>query len=169
MATPGKPLFEVVTSGLLRLEAEVPEANIRNIKMGDSLSVVPEATHGAINGTVSEISPTADTASRTFLIKVDLPSDKRLIPGQFARVLVPRGLSSEIEVPALALRTRGQLDYVFVVRDGKTAVLRLVKPGKRFGDAVQVLAGLEAGEVVVANPSVELLDQQRVRPSRGEA
>src|ERR1019366_6953885 len=123
----------------LRLEADVPEALIGNVKLGDKLAVRIAAVASEIDGTVAEISPAADPNSRTFLVKLDLPGATGLRSGQFGRVAVPVGEASAIRVPAAAVIQRGQMELVFVVASGQ-AQLRLVKTGSRVGEEVKVVS-----------------------------
>jgi multidrug efflux pump subunit AcrA (membrane-fusion protein) len=56
---------------------------------------------------------------------------------------------------------RGQMELVFVVVNGH-AQLRIVKTGKRIGDEVELVAGVDAGETVVTEGSTTLVDGQPV-------
>ncbi len=161
LAVPGKALVELEDPTSLRLEANVPEALYGRVKMGESMSVSIPAIERVLHGTVGEISPAVDAGSRTFLVKMDLPQDTTLRSGLFGRVAVPVGESNALRVPAKALVVRGQMEMVFVVKDGR-AQLRLVRAGKREGDEVGVLAGLSAGETVVIDGAATLRDGQPV-------
>ena len=101
----------------------------------------------------------ADAASRTFLVKLDLPLAKGLRSGQFGRVIVPTGEGNAVWVPASAVITRGQMEIVFVAANG-TAQLRLVRTGKRNANDIQLLAGVTAGENVVIEGAEQLKDGQ---------
>ena len=107
----------------------------------------------------SEIAPAADSASRTFLVKLDLQGTTGLRAGQFGRVAMPVGETSALRGPASAVVQRGQMEIVFVVSDGK-AQLRLVKTGKRIGDEVELVSGVSAGEKVVVEGATGLADGQ---------
>ena len=120
-----------------------------------------ENVNTPITGKVTEMAPSADPASRTVRIKLDLPQAPGLIPGQFARLLVPVGESNSLEVPVSALVQRGQLEMVFVVKDQR-AQLHLVKTGKRTEDQVEILSGLDAGDTVVIKNALLLADGQPV-------
>jgi RND family efflux transporter MFP subunit len=160
-AAPGVPLLEIQSLGTLRFEAEIPEAVISKITAGDKLMVRVAYLAARSEGTVSEIVPAADPNSRTFLIKLDLPPVEGLMPGQFGRVQVPTGQVSSVQIPSAALLRRGQMELVFVVKDNKVN-LRLVKSGKTVDNNVEILSGLDAGEVVVAQDAGMLVDQQPV-------
>jgi RND family efflux transporter MFP subunit len=159
LALPGKPLLDVEAQYKLRLEADVPEALIARIKLGDKLPVRVSDLSGALEGTVAEISPTADANSRTSRVKLDLPSSPDLRVGQFGRAAVPIAESSVLRVPLKAVIQRGQMEIVFVAANNQ-AQLRLVKTGKRLGDEIEILSGLNAGESIVIEGAGTLLDGQ---------
>ena len=161
LAAPGKPLLQMENPDTLRLEADVPEALIGNVKLGDKLAVRIAAVASKIEGPVAEMSPTADPNSRTYLVKLDLPGATGLRSGQFGRVSVPVGEASAIRVPAFAVIQRGQMELVFVVVNGH-AQLRLVKTGKLIGDEVELVSGVDAGERVVTDGAGNLVDGQSV-------
>jgi RND family efflux transporter MFP subunit len=161
LLTPGKALLEMEGASGFRIEADVPEALVAKLSLGMKLPVRVDAADGAMEGVVSEIAPSADSGSRTFLVKVDLPEAKALRAGQFARVGVPVAEKMTLRVPAAVVSQRGQLELLFVVHDSKAA-LRIVKTGKRVGDEVEIISGLEAGEDVVANGAEHLTDGQPV-------
>ncbi len=161
LATPGKPIIDMEDPRALRFEADVPEALIGHIEIGAKLLVQVAEGAPPIEGTVAEVAPVADAASRTFLVKLDLPLAKGLRSGQFGRVIVTTGERNAVWVPASAVVTRGQMEIVFVAANG-TAQLRLVRTGKRNANDIQLLAGVTAGENVVIEGAEQLMDGQRV-------
>jgi RND family efflux transporter MFP subunit len=161
LAMPGKPVLQMENPNALRLEADVPEALIDNVKLSDRLAVRIATVTNEVQGTVAELSPTADPNSRTFLVKLDLPNAPGLRSGQFGRVAVPVGEVSAIRVPASAVIQRGQMELVFVVTNGH-AELRLIKTGRHVGDELEVVSGLNSGEQVVTEGAAALADGQPV-------
>lgn len=161
LATPGRPLLEVEDPSALRLEVAVPEALSRFVGLGATLDVEVDALDAPTTGTVAEIAPSVDPNSRTLLVKLDLPQAERLRAGQFGRALVPTGRAEVLRVPEDAVVRRGQLEMAFVVHEGR-AVMRLVKTAKRTGDQLEVVSGLEPGEVIVVDGARDLVDGQRV-------
>ena len=161
LAAPGKTLLEMEDPQHLRLDADVPEALMNKIKLGDKLPVRISALDTNLEGVVSEIAPSADTSSRTFVVKLNLPQAPGLRAGQFGRVAVPTGKVSALRVPASAVIQRGQLELLFVVANSR-AQLRIVKTGARVGDDVEVVSGLNSGETVVVNGANDLTDGQPV-------
>lgn len=161
MAGPGRPIFEIEDPGSLRFEADVPVTLVDRVKMGDRLKVVLGTMEPGMDGTVSEIEPSADPASRTFRIRLDLPLKSGARAGLFGRVGVPAGETTLLTVPTNAVVVKGQLEQVFVVEQDR-ARLRLIRTGKRLGGDVEVLAGVDAGEKVVIEGGKGLVDGQRV-------
>jgi len=161
LASPGKPLLEMEDARDLRLEADVPEAVISHLALSDKLAVRLSSVTNVLEGVVSEISPSADPNSRTFLVKLDLPPAPGLRAGQFGRAAMPVGETSALRVPASAIVQRGQMELVFVVADHQ-AQLRIVKTGKRIGDEVELVSGVDAGEKMVVADAASLVDGQPV-------
>ncbi len=159
LAAPGKPLLEMEDSTALRLEADVPEAVVGKLTLGDKLPVRIAALEAELAGVITEISPTADPSSRTFLVKLDLPAAGSLRAGQFGRVAMPVGETVALRVLATAVVQRGQMEIVFVVAE-QCAQLRLIKTGKRIGAEVELVSGVSSGEVVVVENAAGLHDGQ---------
>lgn len=161
MAAPGKPLLTIEDPAQLQFEADVPEALVSNIKIGDRMTMRVADGDEAVKGTVTEVAPAADSVSRTFLIKLRLPADAPFRSGQFGRVEIPAGESVSLSAPASAILKRGQMELMFVVDDNR-AHLRLIKTGAHMGDDVEILSGVEPGETVVVEGAERLTDGQPV-------
>jgi len=157
-ASPGTPLLTVARRAV-RVEAMVPESLASALKLGDAATVdLGLAT--SVAGRVAEMEPAVEAATRSFLVKIDLPpevSGVELRPGGFARVSLSVGQVERLLAPRAALASRGQLDSVYV-RDAQTARLRLVTLGEATGERIEVLSGLGAGEEVIVSPPASLSD-----------
>lgn len=159
LAMPGKPLLELEGRAGLRLVADVPSLLASRVLPDAKLAVRVDTLTDPITGTVAEISPAADPASRTVLMKVDLPETAGLSTGQFGRLAVPVGEGTFLFVPPTALVRRGQLEILFVAADGK-AQMRLVRTGKETAQGIEILTGLTPGEAVVVEGAGNLRDGQ---------
>jgi RND family efflux transporter MFP subunit len=159
LAMPGKPLLELEAPASLRFEADLPEALVDRVTMGQKMTVKIAALPEPLQVVVSEIAPVADVVSRTFQVKFDLPPAAGLRSGQFGRVSVPVAEISTLRIPAEAVVRRGQLEMLFVRLEGR-ALMRLVKTGATFPDGVEVLSGLEQGEEVITTHPERLTDGQ---------
>ena len=165
LASPGRPLLELEDPRALRLEADVPEALLGRVQAGARMSVRVAALTNELEGVVSEIAPVADPSSRTFRVKLDLPSVAGLRPGQFGRVAVPLGETTTTRVPVDAVVQRGQMEMVFVIANQK-AQMRLVKSGKRFGPEIELVSGVAPGELVATVGAAGLRDGQPVEVTK---
>lgn len=135
---------------IAELEADVPEALIGQVKMGAKFSVRIDAQPNGPEGVVSEIAPAADPNSRTFIVKLDSPAAPGLRAGQFGRAEIPVSETPVLRVPVSAVIRRGRMELIFVVTDQR-AHLRLVKTGKRVGDEVELVSGVDPAEQVVVD------------------
>lgn len=159
LAMPGKPLLELEGRTGLRLVADVPSLLAGNVGLGARLAVRIDTLLDPLIGSLAEIAPAADPASRTVRVKVDLPATAGLRAGQFGRLAVPISEATFLFIPPTALVRRGQLEILFVAADGK-AQLRLVRTGKQTAQGIEILAGLAPGEAVVVEGAGNLRDGQ---------
>jgi multidrug efflux system membrane fusion protein len=142
------------------LEASLPEEYLPDAKVGEALSVTTD--HGQFQGRVAEVVPTADPASRTFLVKIDLPRDCNCRSGEYAHASFPIGEAKRLAVLSSAVVEHGQLQGIFVVSSDGKLEYRLIKTGKTFGKRVEILSGLVEGEKVAVSAVDRLRDGARV-------
>jgi RND family efflux transporter MFP subunit len=161
LATPGKPLLDIEDETQLQVLAEIPEAMIIHVRQGDQLPVRLPSANLTVTGTVAEVAPTANPATRSGPIKLDIEPHADLRSGQFARVVLSRKNTDTLTVSEKALVVQGQMEQMFVV-DGNVARLRLVRTGSRYGETIEVLSGLTRGERVVVEGQSRLQDGQPV-------
>jgi RND family efflux transporter MFP subunit len=163
LASPGMTIFTVEDVRRYRLEATVNENDLRYVRTGQQVSVVIDALDNTgLEGKVVQIVPAADSASRSFLVKIELPTDLRLRSGLFGRAQFSRGERQALLIPRSAVVERGQLQGVFVLDQNKVASLRYVTVGKSSGSDIEVLAGLQSGERLVVKPGELDLNGKRV-------
>jgi RND family efflux transporter MFP subunit len=163
IAAPGAPLLTVEDDTAYRLEAQVPESVLGAVRKGDAVRIVLEAPNKAeIQGRISEIVPSADPLTRTTIVKVDLPKASSLRSGLFGRAFLPSGERSVISVPRDLVVHHGQLTSVYVL-DEKIVRQRLIKLGKSSGDRVDVVSGLQNGDLLIVEPREKLIDGMEVR------
>ncbi|MGB7769447.1 MAG: efflux RND transporter periplasmic adaptor subunit [Verrucomicrobiia bacterium] len=160
-AAPGKPLLDIEDPSKLQVQADVPDVIASHVRDGEDLAVHVDALNEELTGTIAEISPAGDPITHTFRVKVDLPATPGLMSGQFARLEVPIGKSQALLVPDSAVVERGELEILFVVVSGH-AQLCLVKTGRHAGDQMEILSGLDAGDIVVIHGASQLTDGQPV-------
>jgi RND family efflux transporter MFP subunit len=163
LASPGMPIFTVEDVRRYRLEATVNESDLQYVRTGQQVSVLIDALgNTGLKGKVVQIVPAADSASRTFLVKIELPTDTRLRSGLFGGAQFSRGERQALLIPHSAVVERGQLQGIYVLDQNKVASLRYITLGKPYGAEVEVLAGLENNERLVAKPGAVDLNGKRI-------
>lgn len=166
LATPGLPLITIEDSSAYWLEVAVGESQMQYVQLGQPASVRIDALGREFEAKVGEIIPAADSSSRSFTVKLDLPSEPGLRSGLYGRAAFSTSERKALSVAASALIEKGQLVGVFVVDSERRARFRLVKTGGKLGDRIEVLAGLKEGDEVVIAPSYEVREGVRLEFSQ---
>jgi RND family efflux transporter MFP subunit len=165
-ANTGTFMFEIMQKDVIRVWVYVPQDAAFGVAPGvDAIVRVPELPDREFPGKVTRIADALQSGTRTLLTEIDIPNpDGALPPGIYCSVelKVPRKTPSFI-IPAEAVMfTRGGLQAA-VVKDGK-AQIRNIRVTRDLGTQVQVDAGVSAGERVILNPPVTLIDGAKVEP-----
>ena len=113
---------------------------------------------------VSDVPPVFDPSSRTFRVRllVDNPGTV-LRPGMFVDVELPVRAEGVLAVPVDAVLDSGSRKTVFVDRGGGYFEPRTVETGRRFGEDVEVLEGLMAGEKIVVSGNFMVDSESRMK------
>jgi multidrug efflux pump subunit AcrA (membrane-fusion protein) len=165
--TPASVVATVLRTNPIKLDLQVPEADVPSITPGMGVSLQVDA-FGNRNfaGQVSAVNPAIDPASRSATIEALVENgDNALRSGMFATARIVRpGGSQVVYVPKAAVVSdpNTQSYRVFVVKDG-AAHLRVVQVGQEEGDAIQILNGVSADESVATSNLDQLYEGARVR------
>ena len=157
LASPGMRLLQIENSSALEVETDIPEILALLVEVGTEVEIIMPGGEWSGRASISELAPGADPISRTFNARIALPDDTPVRAGQFARVRLSGHPVDAILVPASAVTFFGQIERVFTV-EGNRADLRIVKTGAVHGDQVEILAGLDAGTVIVVTADHPLVD-----------
>ena len=138
-----------ITAGPLVLRLELPEAQGRNLRVGQSVVVSSEDLPGVSAGTIAQVYPASTAGQTTADISVaGLNSDR---VGQRVTVQVPVGQRRALVIPRRFVSTRYGIDFVRTVdRAGRVSEAPVQLGGLAGGDRLEVLSGLAAGDVVLA-------------------
>lgn len=169
-ATIGQPLVDVVQLDPLRVRFSVPETLLPKVQVGLPVEVNADAYPGqAFTGTITAVAPRIDVQGHNLAIHASLPNPElKLRPGFFVSVIVSLGEKADaLVVPEQAIWPIGQDKTVFVVVDGK-AVQRTVRLGERQPGFVEVVSGLNHGDIVVTAGQMKIYDGASVRSTTSE-
>lgn len=149
VANPGQELFRLIRQGRLEWRAEVAAADLSRLKPGLPVQLTL-AGGEALEGRVRMLAPTVDPATRNALVYVDLPRPGPARAGMFARGSFELGSRPALSLPQTAVQLRDGFSYVFRVAADRRAAMTKVALGRRSGDRVEILSGLDPAAQVVA-------------------
>ena len=159
------PVMAVVRVDPLKVTAEIPEKMAPWIQTGEPVELGVDAyPDKTFTGKLSRISPAVNTATRAFPFEALVPNAQATLkPGTFARVRINSSKVDQVlTVSYSALQYRYGVNRVFVL-NGDQAVAKEVKVGERFGDRIEILSGVNAGDTVAANDVDRLADGVKVK------
>ncbi|MDH5539585.1 MAG: efflux RND transporter periplasmic adaptor subunit, partial [Rhizobacter sp.] len=159
---PGQELFRMIRQGRLEWRAEVPAADLARLKPGMAASVTP-AGGAAVPGKVRMVAPTVDAATRNGIVYVDLPAPGVARAGMFARGEFEIGSRSGLTLPQSAVLLRDGFSYVLKIDADSKVVQAKVTVGRRDGERIEIVDGLQAADKVVAAGGGFLADGDLVR------
>jgi RND family efflux transporter MFP subunit len=149
----------------LKVRANISEQFFTTVKVGQKVTIEVDLFPGEIfEGKVSRINPALDAATRTFGVEITIPnSNERLRPGMFARASFNMGSIEGVMVDDVAVQKQAGSSerFVYVIKDG-VAEFRFVRDGRRVGNKVNILEGLEPGEQVATTSFIRLTDGKKV-------
>ena len=164
-ATSGTFMFEIMQEDVIRVSAFVPQDAAFGVTPGvDAVVRVPELPDREFPGTVTRIADALQPGTRTLLTEVDITNpDGALTPGIYCTVEfhIPRKTPS-LSVPADAIIFNRNGMQVAVVSNGR-AELRKVNVKRDLGTRVEVDTGIKAGDQMILNPPVTLVDGSKVQ------
>lgn len=145
-ASPGTPLVSLYNPASIRIEAAVRESLSLPLSLGQKILVEIPALKQTRTGWIEERVPAANPGSRSFTVKLRVDDAAGLMPGMYARMLVPVGTEEWVVVPEELVVPFGQLDVTWVVSNGQLD-RRFVRLGRKIEPRLrEVLSGLEPGD-----------------------
>lgn len=150
----GETLFRVADLSTVWVEGEIFERDLASVRLGTPVGVEVEAYQGEVRrGVLTYLYPTVDPATRTTRVRVELANPGlRLRPGMYATITMPGARRSNVvTIPRSAVLATGKRVIAFVQMDDGMLAPREIVTGLMTDDRVEVLAGLQAGDIVVSS------------------
>jgi len=149
---PGTAVANVVRMDPLRLRAEVPEREARNVVSGQPVRLTVEGNPNTYTGRIVRLSPTITAQNRILIVEAEVRNNGSLRPGSFARAdIVADDRTVAVAVPTNAIVSFAGIDKVITIQDGK-ALEKPITTGRVSGEWIEILSGLNVGESVVVSP-----------------
>ncbi len=151
MAMPGEAVVLMHKPNDLRFEATIANHCFEQVKLGMPVSVRLDAQRQTLQVQVDEIAPEIDPQTHTRLIKANLPVGESLQHGQYGWLELSCQAERQILlIPVTAVLHYGQLQAVKVL-EGEQLHTRHIRTGKQYGEQIEVLSGLNDGEIVLSH------------------
>src|SRR5450755_267863 len=153
---PARELFHIAQIQVLRIFVNVPQTNVASMHPGQTAELRVQELPGQVFAAhVTRIANALDATSRAMLTVLEVPNPRGvLMPGMYAQVRFSTGRAeAAVIVPGDVLILGRQGPRVAVVAPDHHIHLRSIRIGQDLGSEIEVVSGLSAGEVVVANPS----------------
>ncbi len=154
LASPGVPILVLEDPSHLLVETHISEQYLADIQVGDSVELHIASIDTPVSATVRQVVPAADAGSYQFLVKLSLPTHKAVHPGMFAEVVFDVGQRQGLVIPESGVVERHGMTAVYRVDDDNILRYRLVRLGPRQAAGVEVVAGLNSGQRIVAAPAL---------------
>lgn len=164
MANSSLPSFSIVDIDTVYLEVNIPEKYINRISLNQQVSVNIEAVGDkAYNGTITNISPTADEQTYTYAVRIEIANkDGAVKGGMFARAeFAFEGKKSAVVIPRNALELEGNQWYALTV-EGDIVKKVYVTIGIDNGKEVEVVSGLQEGQQLIVKGKEYVEDGEQV-------
>ncbi len=161
---PGQPVVELLEVRRLKVRAPAPASDVPYLRRGLGAEVRLDVYPGEVfRGEITCLAAELDPAARTLDVEVEIANpDRRLRPGMYARIELPRRtLSGAVLVPLAAVVELETSKVVYVVEDQR-AVQRPVELGMVLGGEVVIARGLEPGERLIVEGQRQVSPGQRV-------
>lgn len=148
-ASPGDKLLALYNPMSMRVEAAVREGLATGLGLGQEVQVEIPVLDSVLTARIEELVPAADPGSRSFMVKAQVDYSGQLLPGMYARMLIPAGMETLLLVPKDRVVDYGQLDIVWVDHNGAVD-RRFIRTGREIRPGVlEVISGLEVGEQIL--------------------
>jgi len=158
------PWFRIARDGLVELDAEVGDAQLSSLAIGQSAQVMlPDGR--SVSGAVRLISPRIDAATRLGKVRLRLPTDAGLRPGGFGRAIFAASGRKVKAAPETAIRYDAEGSSLVTVDASNRARQTPVRTGQRGGGWVELLDGPPVGSRVLLGGSAFTLDGDLVKPT----
>ena len=162
IAQAGGEMLRILRQGRVEWRAEIPEARMRDVKVGQSARVTT-ADGIELIGKVRTVAPTVQSGTRTGLVYVDLPKPEGARPGMFARGEIEVSRSAASTLPLASIQVRDGYSYVFVVNEKQGVERRRIQTGALRNGRVEVLSGITPTDRVVERGAGFVKDGDTIR------
>ncbi len=163
----GNNQIQLVNTTDLKAVAQVPENYLGEVKVGSNVKVIiPELSNKTIDTKISVTGKTIDPSNRGFYVEAKLPFDRDFYPNQIALIKIQDYTAARaLTIPVNSMQNDENGKYVMVaVKEGDRLVARKkpIRTGMMYGDKIEVLSGIQAGDSIITEGYQGLYDEQPI-------
>ncbi len=157
--TPSDPLVTLQQVSPIKLEFEVPERYLSQVKSGQSVTFTVVGSNKVFDAKVYAIDPEISSTTRTFKVRANAENKSNVLkPGQFAKVTLVTGVDNNaVIVPTDAVIPVLDGKQVYVANKGRAIATR-IETGERMASNVEVIDGLSPGDTIIVSGLLTLSD-----------
>lgn len=163
-------LMTIANQQTLITEVQLTELLLNSLRVGDEVSIQIDALragkhqHQSLSGRISRIYPDINAVTRTGTLEIALsPVPEGARAGQSVRVTLTSQQAERLLIPFIALRRSVEEEYVYTVDANHKVQMTPVTTGLEIGAQIEILDGLEGGELVVIRGFTNLRDNKDVK------
>lgn len=176
VVSPGQnQLFRLVNLENMYVEANIPEIYLGAVQKGTQVLVRISSIGRDFSGTVDRVGNTIHPGNRTFRAEISIPNEDEMVkPNQMAMLRFNDYTNPQaIVIPEATIQQDAEgrtLVYVWEPIDGNSGVAKrtFVKTGRIYNGAVEIIEGLEQGQLIITEGSRNLRDGQEVELAAGQ-
>lgn len=158
----GTVMFTIARGDLVELDAEIPEASMSQVAIGDPVEVTL-ASGAKLNGQVRLLGARVNEQTGLSLARIALPVRAELRPGGFAKARFVRASAPVLAAQQGAVHYDADGAYMLIVDSGDRVHRIGVRTGRRAGDMVELITGPKLGTRVVMGGAAFVLEGDKVR------
>lgn len=162
LANPGAAILTIENPSNIVLETYIREDQLRHVQPGDEVAVAVDAVGLRTAGVVTQVVPSGDPATHSYLVKATLRELNGARSGMFARSAFSTGTKWTVLVPDAALVKRADLPGVYIIDGDGIARFRMVRSGRHLDGRTEIIAGLSGGERIVVRADAPVRTGDRV-------
>mgnify|MGYP006145321259 CR=1 FL=1 len=164
----GDVIANVVNIDPIKIEFSIPERYANAVEIGSKISFSNDGGGENGEGTVYAFEPTIDAATRTLKLRASSPNkQRRFLPGMFIRIKYTLGVEENaLMVPSESVIPELSGYKLFVLNDQNQAEERVVRIGTRTEKDVQILEGLEVGDLVLTTGILQVRVGSPLKPTK---
>lgn len=162
ISSPGIPVISIVSKDY-KAKITVPESHIKNMKVGNKVTLKVPSQDIITSATITQVSPSGSFSAGQFIVTV-VPNEPNynLRDGLYAQVNINSSNEEVILLNENEIVTRGQLTGVFTLNNNNEAILNWIRIGRKTNGQYLALSGVKTGDKVITSSGQKLLDGQKV-------